>query len=539
MRLITGLLLSPLAGLISVASASKYGYNHVTVIRDSDKVVEGAFPDVNFDIVSPDFMHPDRRQPGFSNGTQGPTSWFHINTTDSFIQSLASPDKNMKFGNANFRSEERQGYPYVHVSKANATSPKIRIWIQASVHGNEPAGEEAAMAILGKLSTNKTWADSVLDKVELFFLPRYNPDGVFYFQRALATNLDPNRDHTKLERQVSRDIKQLFSDFNPHIAIDMHEYSAFTEFGDGAYVHGSDGLFAAAKNLNIRGEIRNLSEELFAKNIARDMEAAGLRTEPYVTGRSSSYQDVGYVAEFSEAGSDARIGRNAMGLTQTVSFLLETRGIGLADQEYGRRTASGFTMCGSIIQTAVDNADRVLETIEAGIDAFVNSSNPIVVTDHGTVDTRPFTMVDKNNGTVVKMPVRFESTTPTIANLTRTRPEAYLIPIAWDDIAKRLHASGVEVENLKQPWEGTVEALTIESAILDTSYYEGSVLTTTTTTAAERHVRLPAGSFLVSTRQKNAGLAMVALEPEGIDSYVTFNIIPVEKGDEYPIFRVM
>lgn len=43
----------------------------------------------------------------------------------------------------------------------------------------------------------------------------------------------------------------------------------------------------------------------------------------------------------------------------------------------------------------------------------------------------------------------------------------------------------------------------------------------------------------MSTRQKNAALAFIALEPENIDSYVTFNYIPLETGDEYPIFRVM
>jgi hypothetical protein len=44
------------------------------------------------------------------------------------------------------------------------------------------------------------------------------------FQRALATNFDPNRDHIKLARQQTRSIKQLLGDFNPHVIIDMHEY---------------------------------------------------------------------------------------------------------------------------------------------------------------------------------------------------------------------------------------------------------------------------------------------------------------------------
>ncbi len=68
--------------------------------------------------------------------------------------------------------------------------------------------------------------------------PRYNPDGVSYFQRDLASNLDPNREHTKLARRQSREIKRLLSSFSPHIAVDMHEFTG-TRLTDGHYKHGS------------------------------------------------------------------------------------------------------------------------------------------------------------------------------------------------------------------------------------------------------------------------------------------------------------
>jgi hypothetical protein len=317
----------------------------------------------------------------------------------------------------------------------------------------------------------------------------------------------------------------------------MHEYSTYRKFGNGKYVHGSDGLYSAAKNLNINANIRSLAEELFAKNIGKDMKSAGLRSEPYVTGGSSS--DPEFVADFAEAGTDAKIGRNAMGLTQAVVFLLETRGIGIADQEFQRRTAAALTMLSSIVQTAADNADKVIRTIEGGINEFIKSKEDIVITDYSETDIRPFTMVDISNGSVVKPPVRFASTTPSFANLTRSRPEAYLIPVAWADLAARLRVAGLEVETLTQPWSGNVEAYTITSTQIDKSYYEGVIRVTTTTEVDEREVTLPAGSFRVSTRQKNAGLAFVALEPENIDSYVTFNILPVEKNDVYPIYRAM
>ena len=64
---------SLLFGLASVVNAAKYGYNHVTVRKDSE-IVAGAFKDVDVELLSPAFATPDILQPGFSDGTQGPSS---------------------------------------------------------------------------------------------------------------------------------------------------------------------------------------------------------------------------------------------------------------------------------------------------------------------------------------------------------------------------------------------------------------------------------------------------------------------------------
>lgn len=372
--------------------------------------------------------------------------------------------------------------------------------------------------------------------MDLFILPRYNVDGVAYFQRTFATNFDPNRDHIKLARQETRDIKALFSNFAPHVAIDMHEFSAPTRYG-GSYVHASDALFSAAKNLNINEGIRRLSEDLFASNIGSALDKAGLRWEPYVTGSSNSTP--GSVIRFDEAGSDGKIGRNAMGLTQCITFLCEMRGIGLANQHFQRRTVTGLVMAETIIQTAADNSQTVLDTVERGINSFVNADAEITVTDSTQETGRTFRMVDIRNGSIVDAPILFSSTTPTRANLTRSRPETYLIPRAWNDLAERLRVSGLEVTTLTQTFRGVVEALNITSVSFSRTYYEGVVPVTVSTSAINKEIELPPGSFVVSTRQRNAALAFVALEPENIDSYVSFNILPVEAGDEYPIFRLL
>lgn len=240
-----------------------------------------------------------------------------------------------------------------------------------------------------------------------------------------------------------------------------------------------------------------------------------------------------------EAGSDAKIGRNAMGLTQTVTFLFETRGIAIANQEFKRRTYAGLTMVSSVLQTAADNFEQVYTALENGIQSFIESEDDIVVTDYTTLRDRTWTMVNRNTGDVVQLPVQFESNTPAVANLTRFRPKAYLIPPAWTDLAERLMVSGLDVERLTDAYTGTVEAYNIISASLARSYYEGVVVSSVTAEPVEKTVSLPPGSFLVRTNQRNAGIAFNALEPENIDSYASFNIVPLEVGDEYPVYRVL
>jgi hypothetical protein len=392
------------------------------------------------------------------------------------------------------------------------------------------------MALLGKMDANQTWTASLLERMDIKILPRYNPDGVAYFQRQLASNLDGNREHLKLDRQQSRDIKKVFMDYSPHISIDMHEFTAPTVYG-GDYQHGADALISGGINPNIHPAIREQLLDVFIPAMGERLEANGLRWEPYVTG--SSNRTKGSRIEFEEAVTEARTGRNAYGLTQTISFLCEIRGIMLADQHFQRRVSTGLLKLEAILETARDNLDSVLSTVEDAREEFINGNEDIVITDSYTPSVRNFTMVNRETGEIEQVEVDFWETTPSVANITRPRPEAYLIPRTWSDVAARLQNYGLEVQTLDYEYRGTVEVLNITSTELDDAIYEGHVLNTVTAEPLYKEVRLPAGSFLVSTRQKNAALAFIALEPENIDSYVTFNLIPVDVGDEYPIFRVM
>lgn len=102
----------------------------------------------------------------------------------SFMSGLAAKNPSwMSFRVADFTSEEGKTFPYAYLSSnsnsssAEGSSGKLKVWIQGSVHGNEPAGDEATLALLGAMDQNATWAASFLEAMDIIVLPRYNPDG--------------------------------------------------------------------------------------------------------------------------------------------------------------------------------------------------------------------------------------------------------------------------------------------------------------------------------------------------------------------------
>ncbi|OBR12761.1 Carboxypeptidase 2 [Colletotrichum higginsianum IMI 349063] len=147
-----------------------YADNQPKVIRDSEAVAAN-FPEVEgVELFSPAFASPESVPSTFANGTSGPTDEA---TLDHFLRTLAARNEWMTYHNPDFKSEEGRSIPYVYLSNsnrvvdglashANASAPgKVRIWMQGGVHGNEPAGDQALLALLGKLDANATFRMSL------------------------------------------------------------------------------------------------------------------------------------------------------------------------------------------------------------------------------------------------------------------------------------------------------------------------------------------------------------------------------------------
>lgn len=136
-------------------------------------------------------------------------------------------------------------------------------------------------------------------------------------------------------------------------------------------------------------------------------------------------------------------------------------------------------------------------------------------------------------------PIDWVSSTDAYPVLERERPTAYLMPPGYHDVAAKLELLGVSVSKLSKETTIAVESYTILESKVNTIYENGHFTNQVTANVTETTKTFPAGSYVFSMAQPNANFIALALEPESVDSYVTFNFLPVEKGDEVPVYRYM
>ncbi|MFB3854703.1 MAG: M14 family metallopeptidase [Vicinamibacterales bacterium] len=160
----------------------------------------------------------------------------------AFMKAMAAANPAIHLATYGYTSEGRP-LPLAVIGAAGATpqqvraaAGKTRIYIQGNIHAGEVEGKEACLWLLRSIAKGERarWFDNVV----LLVNPIYNADGNERVnvrnrgsqngpvggmgQRANAQDLDLNRDNTKLETPEARSVARLMTDYDPHIAIDLH-----------------------------------------------------------------------------------------------------------------------------------------------------------------------------------------------------------------------------------------------------------------------------------------------------------------------------
>ena len=193
-----------------------FGYNktHSQLNQQSKKITKTFFEDFT-DLQ--DNTPALKKKKGFTNQKE----------LNLFIEELKKNFPNLVELDYIGQTQKGKKIPIVYLSNQNfKDSKKIRIWMQGGSHGNEPASTETLLFLIHELLHN---LDSryLLEKIHFAFVPMLNIDGYLKNDRYSNNGLDLNRDHTKLMSPEIIASVQAFSKFDPHIALDFHEYRPF------------------------------------------------------------------------------------------------------------------------------------------------------------------------------------------------------------------------------------------------------------------------------------------------------------------------
>jgi hypothetical protein len=383
------------------------------------------------------------------------------------------------------------------------------------------------------LLNDESYSD-ILENVELAVAPMANIDGYLKNNRYAANGLDLNRDHTKLMAPESVALKKAYAEFNPEVAVDFHEYRPyrrdFARMGDFGLTNMYDAMFLYSGNLNIPENLRTLTDELFVENARKVLDNNNYKHHPYISTRKH-YGDI----HINQGSISARSSASNNGLTNTISSLIEIRGVGLGKTSFKRRIHASFLIAIAYLKTASENIQLVKDEIQKA----TNQSNEIVVEyERGTYkDNVKF--IDINTAEYVEFEMTIRDAWKAEATLTRSRPKAYIMEASQTELIDKLETLGIEIQYLEDEETYSVEKYVVKSYARKPIRYEKMKLQTVEVELVKEDISFPTGTAVIKMDQRRANLASVILEPEAPNSFVSFGLLETEKGKTLPIYRLI
>ncbi|MGL4573765.1 MAG: M14 family metallopeptidase [Burkholderiaceae bacterium] len=413
-----------------------------------------------------------------------------------------------------------------------ATSRKPVVWILGLQHGNEPAGGEAALEIARRLSRGEL--RGLLERITVVIAPRMNPDGAAVMRREAAT-LDLNRDHLDLASVENQALRRWMRTIPPHVVVDLHEFTVGGRWIERfAAVQASDVLIQAASHPEVADPLRQLVREVFDPALDAAFKRNNLKSFVYHT--LSPAQDKAVV----QTGSNfPGIARNAFGLYGAVSYLIETRGIGLGRDYFQRRVGSHVIAVSAILRTAAQNTELLKKAVAQARNDWAGD---ITIDYASRRETRDIPMLDAVTGEERAVKVDFQNSLIVTPLLRRPIPVGYLLSAEQEAAAQRLANHGVRVIRLARGVDVNVERYIVRG-IRQEQGDGGTQLDRVNADTQLTTLPFPAGSYYVSLEQPMARIAAVMIEPESQGSLLAVRLIksasPIAAGLELPLWRVM
>ncbi len=440
------------------------------------------------------------------------------------------------------RSQQGREIPVAVLSRSHAqvgSGARPVLLIIGQQHGNEPAGGEAALALAQMLGGGPL--AGLLDAVDVVIAPRANPDGAAAFVRGLADGIDANRDHTLLRTPEARVLAGLFARFKPSVVLDCHEFTVggrwLTKVGGLTRV---DAMLQHATVPNLAPSLRSAAIERVLPAMRLALEAQGLSHDWYFTTDGARAD-----APVAMGGIGPDTGRNIAGLRNALSFLIETRGVGIGKSNYARRVHTHVVAAESILRLLASDPQGFLALSRRAEAESAAAQGPLVVSARQEAQTRALTFIDPVTGADRPVSVNWLSSLQIEPVMTRTRPAGYLLSasqtaaiaaLARAGVTTRIIAGGKAVPGQRYRAAKLTSAAKADVRGDDTGAGE---IVNGTYVLEDELVQPSDGDVFVALDQPLAALVAVLMEPESTVGLVANRLIGVQEGQLLPFARLM
>lgn len=415
---------------------------------------------------------------------------------------------------------------------ANGTRPgdldasqRPTVLLVGQQHGDEPAGSEALLVIAQELAQGLL--EPLLEQINVIIVPRANPDGADAGTHATANGVDMDQDHLLLTTPEAQALAVLARDYRPILVLDAHEFTVAGRYLEKFHaLQRYDALLQYATTADVPEFLTKASQEWYHAPMTSALKAQNLTSDWYYT-TSTRPDDL----RLSMGSTQPDTLRNANGLKNAVSLLVETRGVGLGHTHIQRRVHTHITAITSALRSTAQRAAN-LEQVRSFVarDTSAKACRDQITVEVGpTPEQRDITMLDPDTGADRVMHVDWDSSLKLRTLKSRARPCGYWLAPTANTAIERLKLLGVQILRVAEP--GALLADTFRQTGSDSAAQKEVVGTSSDSrthiqvSLVRSAIDVTAGSYYVPLNQPLAALAVAALEPDTPSSYFAKGLI--------------
>ena len=343
-----------------------------------------------------------------------------------------------------------QDIPALYIGNRN--DGKLRVWIEAGLHGNEPAGVLTVCQFVDYL-LNSMEGQDICSRLSFMIVPMANVDGYSKHDRLSGTGNDLNRDQALMTDTVTWILKRAYASWKPELAIDIHEYrplrkdfARMCSMEEARVAIAQDILLLPSGHPNVDPAIRALNDTL-QRQIRRDLDAVSYTHGFYFTVAGDEH-DRYYIRK---DGGNPRSSTTFQALTNAVSLFFEIKGIGYDDELLPRRADVGLVALRSAIRKAASIAPYIKEQVQLADHRACEASRPLVARSHPQEIQTEVTFENLETGRFFKLSVTARDAMQPVTDLEKPRPAYYLLPHDGEHAKQRLQTLGIVVEGDSVP----------------------------------------------------------------------------------------